>query len=240
MVVAEPDGSHLQVASDGVGAHFSPDWSPDGKRLAYVTELPTGPLKHILRIRDLATGATQSFEGLGSSFGGSGTIGHNPRFSPDASRILVRWRNAFFVANLETGQESRAYFDGRPFGDIAWNDATHVFVMEFTRGIWRVDLDTGAEEAVFSLDRGTFMGRGLTIAPDHQRLGFVVLGATRSAPRGSRARQACRDLFAIRAVGPVRAARSAEPILWQDGRRTCPPRFGRPFSRLPVSLPSSA
>ncbi len=69
-----------------VGSSFSPEWSPDGESLAYVSEkiTPQGPgfFEHFLHIRSLKSGEDRVLHcGLNRIW--------NPRWSPDGNYILV-------------------------------------------------------------------------------------------------------------------------------------------------------
>ena len=182
VIVSNLDGSRPQQVSSGPGSHFSPDWSADGRRIAYLTE-PLTASRHILTVRDLVNGTDQSFESLASSFGTPGRIGYNPRLSPDGTRVLLRGPKGFFLYDFETHQESRGYFAGRSYGDIEWDDDSHVFVLEFDRGISLLDLITGDEQRIYAVPAGSFMGRGIAVSPGRARIAFVTtagpgLGAT--------------------------------------------------------------
>ena len=179
VLVARPDGSEPVVVSSGSGNHFSPDWTPDGESIAWISEpleANHGPLGHVLSIRNLRTGQQHVFERLGQSLGAPGRIGMNPRFSPDAARVLVRASDGgFFLANLQTGEESPRFLAGRNFGDVEWDrDGEHVFFLDFARGVFRLNLSTGEEQAIAALPAGMVMGRGIAVSPDRNEVAFVT------------------------------------------------------------------
>ncbi len=60
--IANPDTGDVQPLISGPGGHFSPRWSPDGKRLAYVSTGEDG--RPELYVRWLATGATAKIADL--------------------------------------------------------------------------------------------------------------------------------------------------------------------------------
>ena len=178
VIVANLDGSDAREVSSGPGAHMSPDWSPDGVRVAYISEAP-GPVLHTLHIRDLATGGERVFTDLGRSTGSPGRIGMNPRLSPDGGRVLLRAiRNGpstgFFVVDLASGGESRLYAANRNYRDIEWDNAMHVVFGELNRGIVRLNLETRDEEVLFSVPKGSSIGRGIASTPDRSGIAFVV------------------------------------------------------------------
>ena len=67
----------------GPGAHFSPRWSPDGKRLAFVSSTGDGPPQ--LYVRWMDTGASVKVTGLPDSPGGIS-------WSPDGSMVAYTMR----------------------------------------------------------------------------------------------------------------------------------------------------
>jgi TolB protein len=80
LMVADADGHNPQVVVRSTEPLMSPDWSPDGRRLAYVS------FEHnqnsAIYLQDLATGARErvaSFRGINSS----------PAFSPDGSKLAL-------------------------------------------------------------------------------------------------------------------------------------------------------
>jgi Tol biopolymer transport system component len=174
IMVANLDGSDAHEVSRGVGSHFSADWSSDGHRLAYLTEPPAG-FTHVLKIHDFDTGTDEALDGLASSFGKPGGIGYNPRLSPDGRRVLLRGPRGFFLYDFDTRRESGGFFDGRAYGDIEWDDDSHVFVLDFEHGLSRVDLDTGKETRIYTVPDGYFMGRGISVSPDRTRIAYVLM-----------------------------------------------------------------
>lgn len=183
IMVARADGSQPVVVSNGGGNHFSPDWTPDGQSIAWISEPQEanhGPLNHVFSIRDLRSGHEQRFDRLGHTLGLPRRIGMNPRFSPDGSRVLLRSADGgFFLANPVTGEESARFLAGRNFGDVEWDrDVEHVFFLDFARGVFLLNLSTGEETPVAAPPPGTVMGRGIAVSPDKSQVAFVT------SPRG--------------------------------------------------------
>jgi Tol biopolymer transport system component len=175
---ANLDGSAVHEISTGPGTHLSPDWSPDGTLVAYITE-PPGPFRRVLRIRNVVTGEERSLRDLGRNSGAPGHIGLNPRFSPDGRRILVRTlpnvpKNGFIVVDLKTTAESGPYLTHRSYRDVEWDDDTHVVFGESERGISRLDLETGHEELLSKVPPNLYVGRGVALTPDRTRIAFVL------------------------------------------------------------------
>jgi TolB protein len=79
LMVADSDGYNPQVVVRSREALLSPAWSPDGRRLAYVS-FESG--NSAIYVQDLATGARQV---VSSSRG----INSAPSFSPDGNRLVV-------------------------------------------------------------------------------------------------------------------------------------------------------
>src|SRR5476649_981206 len=80
LIVADSDGFNPQVVARSKESLLSPAWSPDGKKIAYVS-FESGN-SHIY-IQDLTTGARQLIEAHTKG------INSAPAFSPDGSRLAV-------------------------------------------------------------------------------------------------------------------------------------------------------
>ena len=78
-------GDALQL-TDGPGLDYQPDWSPDGRRVAYAS-YADGALE--IRVLDLASGRS-------SAVTHNGAVNLEPRWSPDGRRLL-------FVSTVGTG-----------------------------------------------------------------------------------------------------------------------------------------
>ena len=80
LMVADADGHNPQVVVRSTEPLMSPSWSPDGRRLAYVSFEHNN--NSAIYIQDLGTGARErvaSFRGINSS----------PAFSPDGNRLAL-------------------------------------------------------------------------------------------------------------------------------------------------------
>ncbi|MFZ0869398.1 MAG: Tol-Pal system beta propeller repeat protein TolB [Rhodanobacter sp.] len=87
LIVADSDGFNPQVVARSKESLLSPAWSPDGKKIAYVS-FESGN-SHIY-IQDLTTGARQLIEAHSKG------INSAPSFSPDGNRLAV---SLSFVGN---------------------------------------------------------------------------------------------------------------------------------------------
>ena len=80
LIVADSDGFNPQVVARSKESLLSPAWSPDGKKIAYVS-FESGN-SHIY-VQDLTTGARQLIEAHSKG------INSAPSFSPDGNRLAV-------------------------------------------------------------------------------------------------------------------------------------------------------
>jgi TolB protein len=87
LIVADSDGFNPQVVARSKESLLSPAWSPDGKKIAYVS-FESGN-SHIY-VQDLTTGARQLVEAHSKG------INSAPAFSPDGSKLAV---SLSFVGN---------------------------------------------------------------------------------------------------------------------------------------------
>jgi TolB protein len=127
LIVADSDGYNPQVVLRSHEALLSPAWSPDGKKLAYVS-FESG--NSAIYIQDIATGSRQ----LVSARKG---INGAPAFSPDGTKLAVSLSYAgnpeIYVIDLATRKETRL---------------THNFAID-TEPAWMPD----GKSIVFTSDR---------------------------------------------------------------------------------------
>lgn len=102
LVVADSDGYNPQVVARSHESLMSPAWSPDGKKIAYVS-FESGNSQ--IYVQDLTTGARQLVESHSKGINGA------PAFSPDGRKLAVALSYVgnleLFVLDLATHQETR-------------------------------------------------------------------------------------------------------------------------------------
>ncbi len=189
-------GTPTPVARRFIGTNSEPDWSPDGRRLAYVS-VRSAPASRVgalvLCIADLELGLQRELPLR---------LGYvaRPRWSPDGRSILFRandekGRRSFFMADADTGrttllvrrqglQEARWSRDGKTVFVVTTDDPTN----KTGQASWIVarDVETGEERELFretvSADgAGDAMVDNLTVSPDGRLLAFMVSRISRSS-----------------------------------------------------------
>jgi TolB protein len=102
LVVADSDGYNPQVVARSHESLMSPAWSPDGKKIAYVS-FESGNSQ--IYVQDLTTGARQLVESHAKGINGA------PAWSPDGKKLAVALSYVgnleLFVLDLATHQETR-------------------------------------------------------------------------------------------------------------------------------------
>jgi Tol biopolymer transport system component len=86
LLLVRPDGSDAHaIASDVPGSHYSPSWSPDGRRIAFVVRDDATPEGSIWTANADGSGAT-----LLSAGGDACPVGlFHPNWSPDGTKLAV-------------------------------------------------------------------------------------------------------------------------------------------------------
>ena len=153
------------------GANSRPDWSPDGKYLAYRSARGSianrGSRTPVLVVHSLETGQEQEFifRELGYEFW--------PQWSPDGKSILIQGSNrqgrrSFYRFDPQTGDLDLV----APFSSgqrAVWGPEGRTIFYGRVRLVVR-DLDTGEDRILYPSRTGQV--RELAISPDGQRLAF--------------------------------------------------------------------
>lgn len=190
LVIEQP----VQVGRAFVGANLSPDWSPDGRFLAYVSQqavLTIGPSAQELVVRDRVTGSQRRlYAAL--------TYVAQPRWSPDGTRLLVKGRRmksgpwSLHVVDARTGAilhtvPGMAADNEWRIGAYQWvPNREAVLLARAGRGLVELDLGTGNERMIVPLlpPQHVIGERGCAYAPDGQTLAYAAQesdGGTRRA-----------------------------------------------------------
>ncbi|MBB1091997.1 Tol-Pal system beta propeller repeat protein TolB [Rhodopseudomonas palustris] len=167
--VAEADGHNPQTIVDSADPLMSPAWSPDGRRLAYVS---FEGRQASIYVQDLASGRRQrvaSHQGINGS----------PAFSPDGSRLAVTLSKdgnpEIYVISVDGGQMTRITNHPAIDTEPAWSPDGRTLVFTSDRGgqpqIYRTSASGGAAQRV------TFEGdynAAANFSPDGRTLVLVT------------------------------------------------------------------
>jgi TolB protein len=167
--VADADGHNPQTIVSSREPIMSPAWSPDGRRLAYVS---FENKRSNIYVQELASGRRElvaSYEGINGS----------PAFSPDGSRLAMTLSKDgnpdIYVLDLMTRGLSRVTDHYGIDTEPAWSPAGDEIVFTSNRGgrpqIYRVSASGGAAQRVtFENDYNA----GASFAPDARSLALVT------------------------------------------------------------------
>ncbi|MDA2925001.1 DPP IV N-terminal domain-containing protein, partial [Acidobacteria bacterium AH-259-L09] len=184
----DPSSGKITTAPTRASERFrgrGPDWSPDGKYLAYASR--RGPKSGlVLVIRSLETGQERE---LSPRF--NNLFFRGPRWSPDGRFLLVRGgdrrrRSGLDQIDVQTGDVGRIVqisHPGQNAGQGTWSpDGKSIFYVlrDDTKKTWSVmvrDLQTDQEKELY---RVTSPGRiyDLVLSPDGRHLGFLCAHRT--------------------------------------------------------------
>jgi len=155
-----------------VGGHSAPDWSPDGKSLAYLFQPPgAGRDVRVISIRALDSGADRQLNPELKFM-------RQPEWSPDGRQFLVRaydkqgW--GIFLVDSQTGQVTILAHGDVVWANHAWSpDGKAIFYQEGQRGLVRRDYASG-EEKLLAADATPEFGRALAVSPDGSTLAYTA------------------------------------------------------------------
>src|SRR5512139_3472534 len=128
------------------GAKFSPQFSSDGKYLAYALD-PDGSESYHIILHDLQTG---SYTDLTPSF----AYAQQPNFafSPEGGTLAIlsdeRGQFALYLLSIETGEKKMLLDVHHPLWDVCWSPdgkwiAVEAEMQASDRGIFLVEVETG-------------------------------------------------------------------------------------------------
>ena len=134
------------LSSEVTGAKFCPQYSPDGKHIAYALDLDGSESYHIV-LQDLGTGSHIDLTP-------STTYAHQPNFtfSPDGKTLAVlsdeQGQFALYLFSVDTGAKKLLLDIQRPIWDVRWSPdgkwiAAEAEMEASDRGIFLVGVESG-------------------------------------------------------------------------------------------------
>ncbi|MFC1766201.1 M56 family metallopeptidase [Planctomycetota bacterium] len=179
------DTNKGEVLSDpdpvrGVGNDGCPDWSPDGRYLAYCSQFNNGKTQQIIRIRTLATGQERELKIDLPRFGWL-------RWCPDNRHLLItnfNWNSPSMVykVNVQTGAYTPLVKSEQRLirqAELSADGKTLAYRIRGTgNSNWLIikNLETGSEQELLQTDGGTalaFAG-GWTLSPDGKHVAYSI------------------------------------------------------------------
>jgi Tol biopolymer transport system component len=151
------------------GASESPDWSPDGRWLAWRTVPPPFSLV----VRDTVSGDERALSSVSN-------VGPGPRWSPDGRSLLVRAgegsTRGLYIVDVQSGTLRGPFLKTRPIGEYVWHPGGRAaFLLDFRTGVSLLDFRSGSEKRVYTPPSGWSHGRGLALSPDGKKLAAVLI-----------------------------------------------------------------
>jgi Tol biopolymer transport system component len=149
--LSEQGNHEANLITHGDGAKFSPQYSPNGKQLAYALDLDGSESYHIV-LHDLKTASSID---LTPSSG----YAHQPNFafSPDGKSLAIlsdeRGQFALYLLFIETGENKLLLDLQRPIWDVSWSPdgnwiAAEAEMHASDRGLFVVEVETGKYEQI--------------------------------------------------------------------------------------------
>jgi TolB protein len=166
--IADSDGANATTIMRSKEPVMSPAWSPDGKRIAYVSFEERRPTVYVQNLADGSRQQVAAFEGINSA----------PAWAPDSRRLaltLSRDGNTeIYVLDIEGKALKRITFDRAIDTEAAWSPDGRSIVFTSDRAgqpqLYRVAADGGrAERLTFE---GTYNARP-AVSPDGGSIVYV-------------------------------------------------------------------
>jgi Tol biopolymer transport system component len=151
--------STLPKAESYLDSDKSPQWAPDGKRLAYVSERgPVTARNDVVVIRSIETGEVREFRDLQGKLSSANL----DSWTPDGRLLLVngqdlqgRWVS--YLMDTETGVlKALGSFDSKYY-NVVWSPDGRSFLIETegsNPGLYRVDAGTGSVSQIMPIPPG--------------------------------------------------------------------------------------
>lgn len=166
--IADADGETPRVVMRSAEPIISPDWSPDGSRMVYVSFEDRKPVIYLQSLRDGARRALANFKGSNSA----------PAWSPDGSKlamVLTRDQGSqLYVMDLATEQVTRLTHGGSIDTEPVWTPDGQSLLFTSDRGgspqIYRIAASGGEARRV------TYDGNynvSPALSPDGKHMAFV-------------------------------------------------------------------
>lgn len=142
---------HARKVTGGAGAKFSPQYSPDGKNLAFALDWDGSESYHIMLL-NRETGSQTNLTP-------NGVYAHQPNFSfsPHGETLAVlsdeRGQFALYLLSIPTGEKRLLLDLHRPIWDVSWSPNGKWIVVEAEmeasdRGLFLVNIETGESEQI--------------------------------------------------------------------------------------------
>jgi Tol biopolymer transport system component len=164
----DPNTGKVAVAAtklvlSGEGRNSDPDYSPDGRQLAYMRASPISDGTTTLRIRSLDT---QEEREVPLPF-----RARRPRWSPDSRYLLVSAGSGIFRINAQTGARDRLGPGGY---ESVWSvDGESYFYVTFGSGPCRILKRNTKTQSEYEIARVSSMNPiGMAISPDGKWIAF--------------------------------------------------------------------
>jgi Tol biopolymer transport system component len=166
----------VKPTQDFVGAHGQPDWSSDGKYLAYISQrLAAGSRNIVLAIRSVETGQTRELRPKLNYF-------QLPRWSPDGRSLAVsgqdlKGRRGIYRIDAQTAEASSITLaePGENVSQPQWSpDGEKLYYRRISKdkanAVIERDVASGNEREVI---RRANMNFGLNLSPDGRQIAMV-------------------------------------------------------------------
>jgi dipeptidyl aminopeptidase/acylaminoacyl peptidase len=153
--LSEQGNSEVELITRSAGAKFSPQYSPDGKQLAYALDLDGSESYHIV-LHDLGTASHIDLTPTSA-------CAHQPNFafSPDGQTLAVLsdegGQFALYLLSIETGDKKLLLDLQRPIWDVSWSPdgkwiAVEAEMQASDRGLFVIEVETGKVEQIKAND----------------------------------------------------------------------------------------